>query len=35
MISWWWIIPAFIFGGIAGVFTMGLVVAGTRSEDYV
>lgn len=32
MISWWWIIPAFIFGGTTGCFIMALLVA-SKMED--
>lgn len=33
MISWVWIIPTFLFGGMFGILITALIVAGNRDDD--
>ena len=33
MISWWWLIVAFIAGGLLGVFAIALVTLASRADD--
>ena len=33
MISWWWLIPAFIVGMMAGIFYLGLCSASKNGND--